>query len=205
MPAITSTYNQFRVVDVSGGVTANPGTITLGPLIAGADNEPERATFGAFLYGLAPASGTMTDLFLMQGAAGKVIRVKSIILSGTATSATNVPVILYKRTTNQTGGTTTAVTRTAKDSADGTANMVLNHFGTGAAPTPGTGAMVDGGRLNLAPSANGSIDRLMFQYSWQNEKAIVLRGASEWLAVNFNGVSTPAGVGIDFACTWTEE
>ena len=204
MPAITTTYNLMRVVDVSGQAS-NAGVITQGPLVAAADNEPERATFGAFLYNLAPASATLTDLFLMQGAAGKVIRVKSIILSGTASSATNVPVILYKRTTNQTGGTTTAVTRTAKDSADGAANMVLNHFGTGAAPTPGTGTMVDGGRLNLAPAANGSIDRLLFQYSWQNDKAVVLRGASEWLAVNFNGTTTPAGVGIDFSCTWTEE
>jgi len=199
MPALTGQkgVDAMRAVDISG--------TGAGPWVMGADNEPERATFGAFLYGLAPASATITDLFLMQGAAGKVIRVKSIILSGSASSAVNVPVILYKRTANQTGGTPTAVTRTPKDSTDGAANMVLSHFGTGTVPTPGAGTMVDGGRLNLAPAANGSIDRLVFQYSWQNDKAVVLRGASEWLAVNFNGVSTPGGVGIDFSCTWTEE
>jgi hypothetical protein len=205
MPAITSAIafddalNAFvkqRATDMSG--------TGAGPYVLGADNEPERATFGSFIFGLAP-TGTMTDMFVLQGAVGKIIRVKSIIISGTATAATNLQIVLFRRTTAPTGGTPTAITRTAKDSLDGTANMVLNHYAAGTAPTAGTGTMFDGGRLNFAPAANGSIDRLIFQYSWQNDKAFVLRGAAEWLCVNLQSATAPAGFGIDFSCLWTEE
>lgn len=172
--------------------------------INSADNEPERNTYRAFVYGLAPV-GAVTDLLILAGAAGKVIRLKSVTVSGAASAATNIGVYLFKRTTAATGGTPVAVTKTSADPTDPAASATLNSY-AGGAPTVGTGTMLDGCRLNLAPAANGSIDRFMFQYTWQNDKAAVLRAATDAISVGLNG-QTISGVSglLDIGITWTEE
>ena len=175
-----------------------------GPFVVpAADNEPERNTYRAFAYNLAP-SGTVNDLVVLGGAANTLIRLKSVIVSGTATAATNVPIYIFKRTAAYVGGTPTAITRVSADTTDPVSVASLNHYATAGA-TAGAGSMLDGARLNLAPAANGSIDRYMFQYTWQNDKAPNLRSATEFLAVGLGGTSFPAGGGLDVSLTWTEE
>lgn len=171
--------------------------------IAAADNEPERNTYHAFIYNQTFA-GTATDLIILGGTAAKVIRLKSIVVSGTATAASNIGLYLFKRTAAATGGTPTAVTKTASSTLDPAASATLFHYGT-AAPTVGAGTMLDGGRLNLAPAANGSIDRLILQYTWQNDKAPMCEAATEYLSLGLNGVSMPAGGALDISIMWTEE
>ncbi|NBV79045.1 MAG: hypothetical protein EBR62_04185 [Verrucomicrobia bacterium] len=177
---------------------------TLGNLsIPAADNEPERNTYRAFAFGLAP-TGAVNDLVALGGSATKLIRLKGIIVSGTATAATNVPIYIYKRTAAYVGGTPTAITRVAADTTDPASTATLNHYATAGA-TAGAGSMLDGCRLNLAPAANGSIDRFLFQYTWQNDKAPNLRGVNEFFAVGMNGTSFPAGGALDVALVWSEE
>lgn len=172
-------------------------------LVPAADNEPERNTYRGFVFGLTP-SGSVNDLVTLGGADGTLIRLKSVIVSGTATTATNVPIFIFKRTAVYTGGTPTNITRVSADTTDPASVATLRHFAVAGA-TAGAGAMLDGGRLNLAPAANGSIDRLMIQYTWQNDKAPNLRSATEFLAVGLNGTSWPAGGQLDVSMTWTEE
>ncbi len=172
-------------------------------VVPAADNEPERNTYRAFAYDLAP-TGAVNDLVVLGGSATRLIRLKSVILSGTATSATNIGAYIFKRTAVYTGGTPTAITRTSADTTDPTATASLIHYATAGA-TAGAGTMLDGCRLNLAPAANGSIDRPMLQYTWQNDKAPNLRGVTEFLAIGLNGVSMPAGGRLDVSLTWTEE
>lgn len=171
--------------------------------IQAADNEPERPTYRAFVFGLAP-TGVVNDLVALGGATGKLIRLKSLIVSGVATAASNIPIYLFKRTAGYTGGTATAITKTAADTTDPVSAVTLNHYASGA-PTAGAGAMMDGARLNIAPAANGSIDRFMFQYTWQNDKAPNLRSATEFLALGLNGFTMPAGGNLDVSLAWTEE
>ena len=172
-------------------------------VVPAADNEPERNTYRAFAYDLAP-TGAVNDLVVLGGSATRLIRLKSVILSGTATTATNVGVYVFKRTAVYTGGTPTAITRTSADTTDPASTASLVHYATAGA-TAGAGTMLDGCRLNLAPAANGSIDRPMLQYTWQNDKAPNLRGVTEFLAIGLNGVSMPAGGRLDVSLTWTEE
>lgn len=196
MPATVVARNTEKAnyIDLSGSGS--------GPFVPQSDNEPERATFGAFLSGIAPPA-TPTDWLYIQGSS-KVIRLKSLILAGTATAASNVIVNIFRRTAAYTGGTTTAVTTLGHDSNDGSATAAVKYFTV--LPTGlGAGVLMHGGRLNLAPAANGSIDRLAFQYSWQNDKAPILRGTSQFLAINFGGIAWPAGGAIDIDMTWTEE
>ena len=177
---------------------------TLGNLsIPAADNEPERNTYRAFAYNLAP-TGAVNDLVALGGSATKLIRLKGVIVSGTATAATNVPIYIYKRTAAYVGGTPTAITRVAADTTDPASTATLNHYATAGA-TAGAGTMLDGCRLNLAPAANGSIDRFLFQYTWQNDKAPNLRGVNEFIGIGLNGTSFPAGGALDVALVWSEE
>ncbi len=92
----------------------------------------------------------------------------------------------------------------AADTTDPASTASLVHYATAGA-TAGAGAMIDGCRLNLAPAANGSIDRFLFQYTWQNDKAPNLRGVTEFLAVGLGGTSMPAGGALDVALVWSEE
>lgn len=172
-------------------------------VVPAADNEPERNTYRAFAYDLAP-TGAVNDLVVLGGSATRLIRLKSVILSGTATSATNIGAYVFKRTAGYTGGTPTAITRTSADTTDPAATASLVHYAVAGA-TAGAGTMLDGCRLNLAPAANGSIDRPMLQYTWQNDKAPNLRGVTEFLAIGLNGISMPAGGRLDVSLTWTEE
>jgi len=171
--------------------------------IPAADNEPERNTYRSFSFGLNP-TGAVNDLVALGGSATKLIRLKGIIVSGTATSATNVPIYIWKRTAVYAGGTPTAITRVAADTTDPASTASLVHYASAGA-TAGAGTMLDGCRLNLAPAANGSIDRFLFQYTWQNDKAPNLRGVTEFIGVGMNGTSMPAGGALDVALVWTEE
>lgn len=198
MPATRVTINvdKLRALDASG--------VGNGPFIPGADNEPETATFGATLYGITPVA-TPTDFLLLKGAANKVVRVKEIIISGSATAASNILVNLIRRSADNTGGTRNGVSAAAHDTNDGAAAASLFQYTANASGLGTQVAVIHSARLNLAPAANGSIDRITWQWSWKNEKAVVLRGASDFIAINLGGAAWPAGGALDVDLTWTEE
>lgn len=169
-----------------------------------ADNDPQRPTYRITILSATPAAAP-TDVVLLQGAAGVVTRIREIILSGTATAASNIAPTLVRRSTANTGGTSTAQTVAKRDLSDGAAGTTCLLYT--ANPT-GLGTVVntvEGGRLNLAPAANGSIDRIIWQYSWMNEKGLTLRGASDFIALNFGGAAWPAGGLLDVSISLTEE
>lgn len=174
-----------------------------GPRLPRSDNEPERATFGCGLFNLTP-NANATDIVGIVGSATKTIRIKSIIISGSATAATNVGIYLVKRTTANTGGAPSNQTVASHDSADGSATATVPLYTSN--PTAlGTGSVIHAARLNLAPAANGSIDRVYWQFAWLNDKALVLRGVAQSLQINFNGQAVPAGGALDVDLEWTEE
>lgn len=197
--AVLKTKNGRRVLDIGGAAAAD----RTGAYVDVCDNEGQRATYGAFVSGLVPAA-TPTDVFRIVGSATKLIRIKSIYLSGTATAASNIIVNLALRTALNTGGTTANITAGLHDSTDDAVAATVNTYSVN--PTGlGAGAIIAGGRLNLAPAANGSIDRLLFDWAWRNEKTPVLNNANQALCVNLGGAAWPAGGSLDIQLTWTEE
>lgn len=201
MPNVTvNTRDQVRHLSVADPLAPNgPGPY----FIPAADNEPERNTYRAFAFNLQP-TGAVNDLVVLGGSATRLIRLKGVSVSGAASAATNVPIYIFKRTAGYTGGTPTAITSTSADTTDPAATATLVHYAVAGA-TAGTGTMLDGGRLNMAPAANGSIDRFTAQYTWQNDKAPNLRGVTQFFGIGMNGTSFPAGGGLDVALVWTEE
>ncbi len=189
------TPNVVQYYDPNNGVDA-PVPIS--------DNDPQKPSYRVVILNYVPPA-TPTDVLVLQGAAGVITRIREIQLSGAATSATNVVFTLPRRSVANTGGTSAAQTSAKRDPNDGAAATVVSLYSV--LPT-GLGTFVanaEGGRLNLAPAANGSLDRFITQYSWMNEKGITLRGASDFLCLNLGGVAWPAGGVLDILISFTEE
>lgn len=175
-----------------------------GPFIPMADNEPVRASYSGFVSNFVPAA-TPTDVFAIRCDGSRVIRLKSIILTGTATSASNIIVNLVKRSTLNTGGTPSAVPAVKADTGDDTSTVVVETYAANPGALGTLVGVMHGCRLNLAPAANGSIDRVAMQYSWLNEKPPMLVGPTEQLAINLGGAAWPAGGALDIDFVYTEE
>lgn len=173
-------------------------------LIPMADNDPARAAYGFSVFGMTPAA-TATDIVTLGGAAGKVIRVRQIVISGVATANGNVPIVIHRRTTANSGGTSTTPTPGQRDGTDDAATAVVRQYSANAASLGTSIAPIDGGRLGISATGSASIDRFVAQYGWLNEKAPVLRSATDFLAINLNGATLPAGLVMDVAIWWTEE
>lgn len=189
--------------------TGNPDPIQSNEGVEGvftgkrADNMPLRATYGSTSFGIVPAAAC-TDLFDFNNtsANNKLFRILGITISGTVTAAENREVRIVRHAVS-TGGTATLPGKIAHDSRDPTATAVIKAYT--ANPAIGAGLVVlHGGRLNLAPPANGAIDRLAWQFSWVNDKPLIL-SPGEAIGINFNGATFGAGAAIDIDWLWTEE
>lgn len=163
-----------------------------------------RATYRYLASDFTPVA-TATDALVISGSASKVIRVVNITVGGTATAASIYDAYIVKRTTANTGGTATNPAATKADSNDSNATATLSLYS--ANPTIGTGTTFDGARIYLsagsAPANAGTIKS--FTYGNKGDKAMVLRGASESIAVNFNGQAVPAGASLYISVEWTED
>lgn len=158
------------------------------------------ATYSASVVNLVPAL-TPTDVFTITGSNTKIIKIRSISFSCTQTNNTVRDVLVIKRSTANTGGTSTASAAVPHDSLFAAATAsVLSYT---ANPTLGT--------------AVGTILADKIQYPATNEKVsfaqarpfelqypIVLRSTSEVIAVNLNAV-TSAGALCNGNVRWTEE
>lgn len=169
-----------------------------GTRIQVADNDPLRATFSAFIPGISPASNTPTDIVVLQGSNSRKVWLRQLIITGQANSATNVQILVNRRSAANTGGVLAPVTVTSRDSTDAGPTASLGYYTTQPTGLGSSAGIADGGRLNLAPAANGSIDRLVIQQSWFNDKAMILNSASEFLCIGMNGVQSLAGIAANF-------
>jgi hypothetical protein len=189
--------DNIRCVDMGGAGGS-------GPFLYGSDNEPERATYGASIFGVAPPANP-TDFLTMRIGAAKVVRLKSIIIAGTATSAANILVALTRCTGLNTTPSVAAVSAIAHDGSDPNPFLTVEYATANPAAVNGGALTLHRQRLNLAPAANGSIDRVIWQFTWQNDKAPVIRNANSQFAINLGGQAMPAGALLDIDLMWTEE
>ena len=111
---------------------------------------------------------------------------------------------LILRSTANSGGTFVSLTSVAHDQND-TAAVGATGYYTANPSSLGTAiGTVHGTRMNMAPAANGSIDRVSFNYTWQNDKALTLTSGMS-LCLNMNGVSMPSGANLEVDLTWSED
>lgn len=173
-----------------------------------AQSVPPTAPLTGATYSAGAASYTgyanPTDFFAISGAAGKTISIINIRLSGYATANNNIPVALVKRSTANTGGTPTAVTKVPLDSNFRPSSASVVTYA--AAPT--TGTLV--GNLCACqvelPATSGVGGTLMeWRFNTLGGSPLVLRDANEMVAINAYGVSFPAGTNLNITVTWIEQ
>jgi|LakMenE01Jun11ns_1017448.scaffolds.fasta_scaffold9956346_8 hypothetical protein len=169
--------------------------------IPAADNEPERCTYGYGVLGLVTVASP-TDILQIANPTGsnRIIRVKGIVINGLNGTTSNYGVRLLRRTTANTGGTPTVVVGFYHDSTDPAPVAVVTAFAANPnlGNTDGTGHV---GRLVAANASN--LDRMAFQWGWQNDKVIILQ-PGETLAINLGGAGN-AGSNLDIDIETCEE
>jgi hypothetical protein len=173
------------------------------PGVLAVSSDGAKATYHYFSAGNTPAA-TPTDVLTITGSATKTVRIKKIVLSGLATTAGQYVWLIVRRSSANTGGTSTAPTPLKHDVNDpaATATLTLYTVNPGAIGTQiGT---VRGGRLfhNVTTAQN---DRLVFDFSTNQDKALILRGTSDIIAINGNSVALPAGATLDVEISWEED
>ena len=151
-------------------------------------------------------AATATDVLALVGAAGKCIRITKIGISGSATAAALLDIYITKRTTSNTGGTSSNPVATKYDSLDGTPSGTLVLY-TANASGLGTGTGLEGDKIYLPAQATPASEptHWMVDYTGIEAKCPILRNASESISINLAGATLPTGTSLYLYFEWTEE
>jgi hypothetical protein len=174
------------------------------PAITTKLTDSTKATYSATSAIAFSSAANATDIFTITGSATKTVKIVRIGFSGTQTTAATNNILLIKRSTANTAGTSAAATAVPHDSSDAAATAtVLNYTAN-----PTLGATVATVRANRAfiPATNTAATVAFYEYSFGDkpEKQITLRGTGQVLAINLNSTTIAGGA---FTCfvEWTEE
>ena len=160
-----------------------------------------KATYSAAV--LAAATATLAqDIFCIAGSSTKTVKVLKIRITATETTSAVQNIYLVLRSTADTGGTSTSLTRVPHDSNNVASSATVTSY-TGN-PTLGTTV----GNLRTAKMFIGSTSvqgqELIWQFGDLPGQALTLRGTAQEACINFNGV-TLSGASFDIDVEWTEE
>jgi hypothetical protein len=159
-------------------------------------------TYSGCVVALAVAANP-TDIFTITGSASKTIYVYKVRISGTQNNNGSANFLLVKRSTANTGGTSTTPAIVPHDSANATTTAVVRAYT--ANPTLGTLVGTLRAFAISIPNKNsiGAGVPLLEFGDVDSTQPIVLRGTSELLAINMNGVSM-AGSDLELCFEWRE-
>lgn len=152
------------------------------------------------------AYATPTDMLCVTGSATRVVRIISMTLQGSATAATKVTISYVKRSTANTGGTSSSLTPVPLDSTNAAPTATNALYSV--APTTGTALgfvnMIDNifTTSTQTPGATSTLNTSTMLSDFR--QPVVLRGVAESLCVNFAGAAWPAGGVATVIATWTE-
>lgn len=160
-----------------------------------------KTTYSAAATSIVSAA-TAQDIFTLTGSATKTIRITRVTVTGTQTTAAQQNILLVRRSTANTGGTSTAVTAVPMDSTNAAATATALAYT--ANPTAGTLVGALRSRKVFVGATTANSDEFISDFGTRNAQAIVLRGTSQVFAVNLNGVTVTGG-NFNVAIEWTEE
>lgn len=167
--------------------------------------QPRRPAFRSGVVGFVPPALATDILALSPQFYGRTIHVEQITICGTATAAAVIDV-LVQRSANGGGGTST--TRpTAKVDARGIYSTgVLSSYSVNR--TSG-GNGIDASRPLLAAEklhlGTAAVPGNKVVIRFDQARRPVIRELAEWIVVNLNGQTIPAGCSLDITVEWTEE
>jgi hypothetical protein len=160
-----------------------------------------KATYSASTLNLITDTSA-TDIFTITGSGTKTIRIHKIIVSATRTVSGNIDLLLIKRSTANTGGTSSAATIVPFDSTNVAATAIVNSYT--ANPTLGTTVgIISNRKVFLNTVTTGITDYCVYEFGNLNQ-CVVLRGTSQVLAINLNA-TTITGSSFNISIEFIEE
>ena len=149
-------------------------------------------------------AASATDIFNFKGSGTKTIYIRKIIWKqANYVSTTQHQVYLIKRSTANSGGTSSAITAVPLDSTFSSATASGVYY----TANPTTGASV-GTLIHVTIIAGGATLNQNYPTLFDSTKGgspIVLRGTSESISVNYNGVTDPIGTSAVVDIEWSEK
>jgi len=173
-----------------------------GSFIPAQCQEGVKATYALGVAPFSPAA-TPTDIVTLQGSATMTVRLLQVAVFGLATTAGSIDVALILRSAANTGGTSTIPTGVKLDQNDLAASAVVTQYSANPSALGTALGTIDWQLLNLGVA--GAWGQVLFNFGLNLGRAVVLRGPSQWLAVNLNGDAVPSGGKVGYALLWTEE
>ena len=163
---------------------------------------PFPATYAASVTGLVTANNA-TDIFTITGSANKIVKVTRVHVDGTSSNQTTVSTQLIRRSTANSGGTSTTPSTIPYDTSSIAATAVVRAYT--ANPTLGTMVgMLRSDRM-FVPTTSGIGDEMVYEFGPSKAtQPITLRGTNEVLAVNLSS-TTVNGPLFNLSIEWTEE
>ncbi len=196
LPTVTTGQRVDNQADLNGRLYVNSVPL-----------DGSKATYRAASAAVFASAATATDLATITGSATKTIRVLRIRLTGVQTTASEVNMFVLKRSTANTGGTSTTLTNTPLDSANSAATATCRQYT--ANPTTGTlVGNIDSFKMDVPPTAVGAnattVSPLELNFGDLPGQALILRGTGEVVSLNLNGVTVSGGSFL-IMFEWTEE
>ena len=152
---------------------------------------------------ISPAASA-TDIFTITGSSSRTIHITNVSIGCTQTTSGIINVILLKRSTADTAGTSTNPTKVPLDSTNTAASATVAAYT--ANPTPGTlvGNLKTYNINCLSTSATSPSDIIIQNFGAISDQNLVLRGTGEVFAINLNAVTVTGG-SFDINVEWTEQ
>lgn len=151
---------------------------------------PAGPVYSASGVGVVAVSGA-TDIFTITGSATKNVRIHNIMLTGTLATAAVRDILVIKRSTANTGGTSATPTVVSLDSNSAAGTAVVRTYTANPSGLGTTVGTVRVRRVGVPLASAATIDVAEFAFT----VPLTLRGTGQVLAVNLNGVTN--------AVTWS--
>ena len=199
----------------TGGMTivVQPGSLPFSPTVTAILNPETTKVIGSVslatpsptysvVVSNVPPAALATDILTIYGSATKTISIINVIISGVQTTASQALFLLIKRSTANTGGTSTAPTKLAYDTNDTTATASVLLYSANPTTLGTILGNIRGDRVFLPGAATAS-DAQGIDWMFTGGKNAVLRGVAQGFAVNLAGVTITGG-SINVTIEWTE-
>ena len=170
--------------------------------------EGRKPTYSACIADFTPAASA-TDIITITGATNKTITITNIRFSGSATASTYQGMYLFKRSSLDSGGTSTPTTMVPHDSKDILPSAVVYQYSANPSTLGTSVGLIRNDHLAL-PAAGGasnipSSSLVIWDFCDRSAKGIKLQSSTEQLGISLNGMTVPAGINLHITIEWTEE
>lgn len=150
-------------------------------------------------------STAATDVFAIYGSATKTIKVTKIALTCYRQAANGEWFYLKRRSTANTGGTSSSRTKVPHDTSNAAATATVLSYTVNPTALGTEVGDIDVQRYGIPSASSVPADSEFVLFEAPDRiQALVLRGDTQWLTINLNGITISGNV-FSFNVTWTEE